>query len=77
MSSYAAVLRTPHAASTFGAALLGRLSYGTLSLSLLLAVKDASGSLALAGTALALICAAVTLRATSRRSPVRGAAGAS
>ncbi|MFE3116888.1 MFS transporter [Streptomyces niveus] len=54
MHSYAAVLRTPHALSTFGAALLGRLSYGTVSLSLALAAKNASGSLAVAGTALAL-----------------------
>lgn len=54
MNSYAAVLRTPHALRTFGAALLGRLSYGTVSLSLALAAKDASGSFAVAGTALAL-----------------------
>ncbi|WP_328331501.1 MFS transporter [Streptomyces sp. NBC_00455] len=54
MPSYAAVLRPPHARRTFGAALIGRLSYGTVSLSLVLAVKDASGSFALAGTAMAL-----------------------
>jgi MFS family permease len=54
MSSYVAVLRTPHAARTFGAALLGRLSYGTVSLSLVLAVKDASGSFTVAGTVMAL-----------------------
>ncbi|MFC8827022.1 MFS transporter [Streptomyces sp. NPDC057137] len=54
MSSYAAVLRTPYALTTFGAALLGRLSYGTVSLSLALAAKDASGSFAVAGTTLAL-----------------------
>lgn len=52
--SYAAVLRTPHALRTFGAALLGRLSYGTVSLSLVLTVKDASGSFAVAGTVMAL-----------------------
>ncbi|WP_405801548.1 MFS transporter [Streptomyces sp. NBC_01506] len=68
MSTYAAVLRTPHAASTFGAALLGRLSYGTLSLSLLLAVKDASGSFAVAGTVLALFGATGVVL-----SPVRAA----
>ncbi|MFD9871117.1 MFS transporter [Streptomyces niveus] len=68
MSTYAAVLRTPYAASTFGASLLGRLSYGTLSLSLLLAVKDASGSLAVAGTVLALFGATGVVL-----SPVRAA----
>ncbi|MEV8286066.1 MFS transporter [Streptomyces niveus] len=68
MHSYAAVLRTPHALSTFGAALLGRLSYGTVSLSLALAVKNASGSLAVAGTALALFGATSVVL-----SPVRAA----
>ncbi|MFD4701759.1 MFS transporter [Streptomyces niveus] len=68
MHSYAAVLRTPHALSTFGAALLGRLSYGTVSLSLALAAKDASGSLAVAGTALALFGATSVVL-----SPVRAA----
>ncbi|WP_405621311.1 MFS transporter [Streptomyces sp. NBC_01508] len=68
MSSYAAVLRTPHAARTFGAALLGRLSYGTVSLSLVLAVKGASGSFAVAGTTLALFGATSVVL-----SPVRAA----
>ncbi|MFC8077134.1 MFS transporter [Streptomyces sp. NPDC057307] len=68
MSSYAAVLRTPHALSTFGAALLGRLSYGTVSLSLALAAKDASGSFAVAGTTLALFGATSVVL-----SPVRAA----
>lgn len=64
--SYAAVLRVPHASRTFGAALLGRLSYGTVSLSLLLSVKDATGSYTAAGAALACFGAtSVTL------SPVR------
>lgn len=54
MPSYAAVLRLPYARRTFGAALIGRLSYGMVSLSLVLAVKDASGSFAVAGTAMAL-----------------------
>ncbi|MFJ5288089.1 MFS transporter [Streptomyces sp. NPDC088348] len=54
MPSYAAVLRLPYARRTFGAALIGRLSYGTVSLSLVLAVRDASASFALAGTAMAL-----------------------
>ena len=52
--SYAAVLRTRYAARTFGAALLGRLSYGMVSLSLVLAVKEATNSYAVAGTVMAL-----------------------
>ncbi|MFE6801602.1 MFS transporter [Streptomyces sp. NPDC057681] len=56
--SYAALLRVPYARRTFGAALLGRLSYGTVSLSLMLAVKSATGSYAVAGTAMALFGAA-------------------
>ncbi|GHG31168.1 MFS transporter [Streptomyces filamentosus] len=51
--SYAAVLRFPHARRTFGAALLGRLSNGTAPLSLLLSVKESTGSYATAGTAMA------------------------
>ncbi|WNI21623.1 MFS transporter [Streptomyces sp. ITFR-16] len=56
--SYATVLRTPHAARTFGAALLGRLSYGIVPLALLLALKDATGSYSVAGGATALFGAA-------------------
>ncbi|ARF52882.1 MFS transporter [Streptomyces gilvosporeus] len=52
--SYAAVLRTRYACRTFGAALLGRLSYGMVSLSLLLAIKEATNSYAVAGTVMAL-----------------------
>ncbi|MEV0580665.1 MULTISPECIES: MFS transporter [unclassified Streptomyces] len=52
--SYAAVLRTPHAARPFAAALLGRLSYGIAPLSLLLALKAATGSYSVAGGAMAL-----------------------
>ncbi|MFF0724937.1 MFS transporter [Streptomyces sp. NPDC004134] len=60
------MLRIPHASRTFGAALLGRLSYGMVSLSLLLSVKEATGSYAAAGAALACFGAtSVTL------SPVR------
>ncbi|WP_405777092.1 MFS transporter [Streptomyces sp. NBC_00859] len=58
MPSYAAVLRSPHARRTFGAALVGRLSYGMVSLSLVLAVKNATGSFTAAGTAMALFGAA-------------------
>ncbi|MEU9117784.1 MFS transporter [Streptomyces sp. NPDC048483] len=53
-SSYAAVLRAPHACRTFGAVLLGRLSYGMISLSLMLAVKNATGSYRAAGGVMAL-----------------------
>ncbi|NED91621.1 MFS transporter [Streptomyces sp. SID11233] len=56
--SYAAVLRTPHAARPFAAALLGRLSYGVAPLSLLLALKDATGSYSVAGGSMALFGAA-------------------
>jgi MFS family permease len=52
--SYVTVLRTPHAGRTFGAALLGRLSYGVVFLSLLLAVTSATGSYAVAGGVMAL-----------------------
>ncbi|MGW1191113.1 MFS transporter [Streptomyces sp. NPDC002559] len=52
--SYAAVLRTPHAARAFGSALLGRLSYGMAPLSLMLAVNDTTGSYSVAGTVMAL-----------------------
>ncbi|MFG2351643.1 MFS transporter [Streptomyces phaeochromogenes] len=56
--SYAAVLRTPHATRTFTAALVGRLSYGMVSLAVLLAVSRATGSYAAAGAVMALFGAA-------------------
>ncbi|MFD4259341.1 MFS transporter [Streptomyces sp. NPDC058534] len=52
--SYAAVLRVPHARRTFAAALVGRLSYGTVSLSLMLALTRSTGSYAVAGLVMAL-----------------------
>lgn len=52
--SYAAVLRIPQARRTFAAALLGRLSYGIVPLSVMLAVTRASGSYTVAGTVMAL-----------------------
>ncbi|WP_240802337.1 MFS transporter [Streptomyces sp. A0642] len=64
--SYATVLRTPHAARTFGAALLGRLSYGIVPLSLLLAIKYATGSYSVAGGALALFGAASVVLSPAR-----------
>ncbi|MGV9311262.1 MFS transporter [Streptomyces sp. NPDC003691] len=48
------MLRTRYACRTFAAALLGRLSYGMVSLSLVLAVKESTGSYAVAGTVMAL-----------------------
>ncbi|WP_207394025.1 MFS transporter [Actinomadura formosensis] len=53
--SYAAVLRAPHALRTFAPALLGRLSYGTVFLSLTLALTTATGSYARAGGLMALL----------------------
>ncbi|MEU5755286.1 MFS transporter [Streptomyces sp. NPDC047829] len=52
--SYAAVLRVPHACRTFVAALVGRLSYGTVSLALMLSLTRSTGSYAVAGTVMAL-----------------------
>ncbi|MGC5395110.1 MFS transporter [Streptomyces sp. DT20] len=64
--SYATVLRTPHAARTFGAALLGRLSYGIVPLAMLLAIKDATGSYSAAGGAMALFGVASVLLSPAR-----------
>ncbi|WP_217140207.1 MFS transporter [Streptomyces sp. AC627_RSS907] len=52
--SYAAVLRAPHALRAFTAALVGRLSYGTVSLALMLSLTRSTGSYAMAGTLMAL-----------------------
>ncbi|MEU0448281.1 MFS transporter [Streptomyces tendae] len=52
--SYAAVLRVPHARRTFAAALVGRLSYGTVSLALMLSLTRSTGSYAVAGLGMAL-----------------------
>ncbi|MFF5537069.1 MFS transporter [Streptomyces cinerochromogenes] len=52
--SYAAVLRVPHARRTFTAALAARLSYGTVSLAVLLSVTRATGSWAVSGLVLSL-----------------------
>jgi MFS family permease len=64
--SYAAVLRTRHAARTFGAALLGRLSYGMVALSLMLAVNASTGSYAAAGAVMALYGATSVLLSPTR-----------
>nr|WSY51717.1 MFS transporter [Streptomyces sp. NBC_00886] len=59
--SYAAVLRVPYARRTFAAALAGRLSYGTVSPAVLLAVVRSTGSYAAAGTIMALFGATAVL----------------
>ncbi|MFF4352683.1 MFS transporter [Streptomyces sp. NPDC001530] len=52
--SYAALFRIPHTRRTFTAAMVGRLSYGIVSLALMLTVTRATGSYAVAGTVMAL-----------------------
>ncbi|WP_327065493.1 MFS transporter [Kitasatospora sp. NBC_01302] len=61
-SSYRALLRIPGAAPVFAAALVGRLSYGTVSLALVLTVRHSTGSYTAVGAVLALFgltCAAL------------------
>ncbi|MEV3924681.1 MFS transporter [Actinomadura coerulea] len=65
-SSYAAVLRTPHASRTFAFAFLGRLSYGTVYLSLTLALTASTGSYAQAGGLLALFGLTVSVLSPGR-----------
>ncbi|SER31724.1 Predicted arabinose efflux permease, MFS family [Streptomyces sp. yr375] len=64
--SYAVVLRVPHARRTFAAALVGRLSYGIVPLSLMLAVTRSSGSYPVAGTVMALFGATVVFLSPAR-----------
>lgn len=52
--SYMQVLRLPRAARLFGFALVGRLSYGTVFLSLTLALTRATGSYAVTGACIAM-----------------------
>ncbi|MFF0042640.1 MFS transporter [Streptomyces mirabilis] len=66
--SYAAFFRIPHARHTFTAALIGRLSYGMVSLAVMLSVTEATGSYPAAGTVMALFGATSVLL-----SPVRAA----
>ncbi|WP_037680623.1 MFS transporter [Streptomyces griseus] len=68
--SYAAVLRVPRARTTFAAALAGRLAYGVVSLSLLLATVRATGSYAVAGTVMALFGTSAVLLMPLRASLV-------
>ncbi|MEU0948575.1 MFS transporter [Streptomyces canus] len=65
-ASYARVLRLPHARRTFATALLGRLSYGVVPLSVMLAVTRASGSYAVAGAVMALFGATVVFLSPAR-----------
>ncbi|MEU9172653.1 MFS transporter [Streptomyces sp. NPDC048420] len=65
-ASYARVLRIPHARRTFANALLGRLSYSVVPLSVMLAVNRASGSYAVAGAVMALFGATVVFLAPAR-----------
>ncbi|WP_405552731.1 MFS transporter [Streptomyces sp. NBC_01171] len=68
--SYAAVLRVPHARRTFTTALVGRLSYGAVPLSLLLATQRATGSYTASGAVLSLYGAAVVFLTPTRASLV-------
>jgi MFS family permease len=65
-ASYRAVLATPHALRTFSAALVGRLSYGVVFVSLMVALTTATGSYSLAGAAIALFGAGAVLVAPLR-----------
>ncbi|MFB7247992.1 MFS transporter [Streptomyces populi] len=66
--SYAALFRTPYARRTFAAAMTGRLSYGVVSLAMMLTTTRATGSYAVAGTVMALFGATSVFL-----SPVRAA----
>ncbi|HEX7149636.1 MAG TPA: MFS transporter, partial [Actinomycetota bacterium] len=66
-SSYLAVLGLPHARPVLLASLVGRLASATGPLSVVLFVQEATGSLALAGTA-----SAATALASGLLAPVRG-----
>ncbi|MFD5400922.1 MFS transporter [Streptomyces griseorubiginosus] len=65
-ASYGRVLRLPHARRTFAAALLARLSYGVVPLSVMLSVLRASDSYAVAGAVMALFGATGVLLAPAR-----------
>ncbi|WP_432030365.1 MFS transporter [Streptomyces sp. 1222.5] len=65
-TSYRAVLALPHARKLFAAAMLARLSYGLLGLPLLLTLKQATGSYAVAGTASGVFGLVTALLAPAR-----------
>ncbi|WP_063762311.1 MFS transporter [Streptomyces sp. NRRL F-5123] len=75
--SYSAVLRRPHVLRTFGPALLGRLSYGTVFVPLAVALTRTTGSYAWAGAAVACFglgtsaLAPLRARLIDRRGPRR------
>ncbi|MFB9834794.1 hypothetical protein [Actinoallomurus acaciae] len=64
--SYRAVLHTPHVRRVFGAALLGRSSYGIVPLALVLALTGATRSYAVAGGVMALFALTVSVLAPVR-----------
>ena len=66
MSSYTAVLRLPFAARTFATALIGRLSYGTVFLSLTLALASGHGSVSRTGEVVAVFALSVAALAPLR-----------
>ncbi|MBS2531809.1 hypothetical protein KGQ20_03385 [Catenulispora sp. NF23] len=66
MSSYLAVLRLPSAARTFATALIGRLSYGTVVLSMTLALASGHGSVGRAGAVVAVFALSVAALAPLR-----------
>ncbi len=63
----------PHARRTFAAALVGRLSYGTVSLALMLSLTRSTGSYAVAGTVLAIFGATGVFLSPLPRGPRRPA----
>ncbi|MER5476904.1 MFS transporter [Streptomyces sp. NPDC002734] len=64
--SYVSVLREPHMARVFAAALVGRFSYGVLFVALMVTLTRAAGSYAWAGTAIALFGLATVFLAPVR-----------
>ena len=61
LSSYQAVLRTPHACGAFVTSLVGRLSYGIVSLSLILTLTAGGRDYALAGLVMGLFGLTIVL----------------
>jgi MFS family permease len=66
VSPYRAVLRTPYAGGAFAASLVGRLTYGVVSLSLVLSLTAGGRGYGLAGLVMALFGAAVVLASPFR-----------
>ncbi len=65
-TSYRAVLALPHARRLFAAALLARLGYGLVGLPLLIALRQGTGSYAVAGPAISLYGLAVAVLGPAR-----------